>query len=361
MTRDSRLRSVRLVLLFFFFSSRRRHTRSLCDWSSDVCSSDLRFDLRKVARILAIDGDQRHFPEIEPVAQRCRLGAPGLLGGGLRELDRDVVGGDRDQADGARVAHRADTLEHLGAARQLAAAFLDPDDVARQRAVAVGCPDVENLAQLAVGRRHDADTRPAGRLLVEAEDVLGAAAQAADDAGFVGVLAAALQRGEHAVADRRGRAAARAMRVDLDARRGAVFFFVVAARHGQQVAVFVDAHDLQYGDVSQCFGVLECLGAVGGDVARVAQVAQELLELDALIALQSEGTRNLALAYGSGALLDECQNFVAGRDATLSHRFRYAMAFPVPWPSSWGRPSSWRWPSWRASRRDRWRARERPS
>src|SRR5260221_7339647 len=30
---------------FFFFSSRRRHTRSLCDWSSDVCSSDLRYFL----------------------------------------------------------------------------------------------------------------------------------------------------------------------------------------------------------------------------------------------------------------------------------------------------------------------------
>src|SRR5437588_5568246 len=30
-----------LSALFFFFSSRRRHTRSLCDWSSDVCSSDL--------------------------------------------------------------------------------------------------------------------------------------------------------------------------------------------------------------------------------------------------------------------------------------------------------------------------------
>src|SRR5260221_10702420 len=27
--------------MVFFFSSRRRHTRSLCDWSSDVCSSDL--------------------------------------------------------------------------------------------------------------------------------------------------------------------------------------------------------------------------------------------------------------------------------------------------------------------------------
>src|SRR5688572_13905215 len=30
-----------LSFFFFFFSSRRRHTRFDCDWSSDVCSSDL--------------------------------------------------------------------------------------------------------------------------------------------------------------------------------------------------------------------------------------------------------------------------------------------------------------------------------
>src|SRR5205085_9083894 len=29
-------------ICLFFFSSRRRHTRFDCDWSSDVCSSDLR-------------------------------------------------------------------------------------------------------------------------------------------------------------------------------------------------------------------------------------------------------------------------------------------------------------------------------
>src|SRR6267142_3959221 len=29
------------IFFFFFFSSRRRHTRLTCDWSSDVCSSDL--------------------------------------------------------------------------------------------------------------------------------------------------------------------------------------------------------------------------------------------------------------------------------------------------------------------------------
>src|SRR5256884_10009100 len=30
------------VVVFFFFSSRRRHTRCSRDWSSDVCSSDLK-------------------------------------------------------------------------------------------------------------------------------------------------------------------------------------------------------------------------------------------------------------------------------------------------------------------------------
>src|SRR5438132_612772 len=31
---------------YYFFSSRRRHTISLCDWSSDVCSSDLTLTFR---------------------------------------------------------------------------------------------------------------------------------------------------------------------------------------------------------------------------------------------------------------------------------------------------------------------------
>src|SRR5690242_21945367 len=36
-----------VCFFFFFFSSRRRHTRLTCDWSSDVCSSDLA--LRRIA------------------------------------------------------------------------------------------------------------------------------------------------------------------------------------------------------------------------------------------------------------------------------------------------------------------------
>src|SRR2546427_11746563 len=38
--------------MFFFFSSRRRHTRFDCDWSSDVCSSDL--DLRRRVNVLPL-------------------------------------------------------------------------------------------------------------------------------------------------------------------------------------------------------------------------------------------------------------------------------------------------------------------
>src|SRR5690242_20801420 len=37
------------TFFFFFFSSRRRHTRLTCDWSSDVCSSDL---VRRLVRAL---------------------------------------------------------------------------------------------------------------------------------------------------------------------------------------------------------------------------------------------------------------------------------------------------------------------
>src|SRR5438093_8591665 len=51
---------------FFFFSSRRRHTRLVSDWSSDVCSSDLRHAPRHAAREF-----RRH--EIGGAAQAYRL------------------------------------------------------------------------------------------------------------------------------------------------------------------------------------------------------------------------------------------------------------------------------------------------
>src|SRR5256886_8278814 len=60
-------------VVMFFFSSRRRHTRFDCDWSSDVCSSDLpsflamglrkRFDHVKRVRKIGWDADAARTPD----------------------------------------------------------------------------------------------------------------------------------------------------------------------------------------------------------------------------------------------------------------------------------------------------------
>src|SRR5256886_9216273 len=56
----------------FFFSSRRRHTRFDCDWSSDVCSSDLigvvlrkltHLRERKTTTFIDIERDRRLRPD----------------------------------------------------------------------------------------------------------------------------------------------------------------------------------------------------------------------------------------------------------------------------------------------------------
>src|SRR2546426_7547902 len=54
---------------FFFFSSRRRHTRLQGDWSSDVCSSDLRHretDTRPVDQVHAVCGVWNAYTVIAP-------------------------------------------------------------------------------------------------------------------------------------------------------------------------------------------------------------------------------------------------------------------------------------------------------
>src|SRR2546430_8324611 len=53
------------VFLVFFFSSRRRHTRFDCDWSSDVCSSDLT-DMRSIAGQLTLE----HVVPLASLAER---------------------------------------------------------------------------------------------------------------------------------------------------------------------------------------------------------------------------------------------------------------------------------------------------
>src|SRR5215213_5234145 len=100
---------------FFFFSSRRRHTRLVSDWSSDVCSSDLRRGGRAQADagtpgrvyVLAEDGNPKPVSvrtgvtdgsHTELVAGELEAGAAIIVGGGPRQQTAQTP----ESAPGAR-------------------------------------------------------------------------------------------------------------------------------------------------------------------------------------------------------------------------------------------------------------------
>src|SRR6267143_3686451 len=59
---------VSTIIFFFFFSSRRRHTRWNCDWSSDVCSSDLETSRIKLGSAVVV------VPLYQPVRLLSEIG-----------------------------------------------------------------------------------------------------------------------------------------------------------------------------------------------------------------------------------------------------------------------------------------------
>src|SRR5204862_5142032 len=80
-------------LSLFFFSSRRRHTRSLRDWSSDVCSSDL----ARAART-AIDaerGGSRRLGLAHPLPDRRRAGGDRVLAAAPAGRNRELREAER--------------------------------------------------------------------------------------------------------------------------------------------------------------------------------------------------------------------------------------------------------------------------
>src|SRR6516164_9901594 len=64
---------------FFFFSSRRRHTRWNCDWSLDVCSSDLVEGRNLTVDFVQDDHQDRLAAEVGEFARR---GVDVIVGGG---------------------------------------------------------------------------------------------------------------------------------------------------------------------------------------------------------------------------------------------------------------------------------------
>src|SRR5260221_13306207 len=90
----------KMVTVFFFFSSRRRHTRSLCDWSSDVCSSDLEIAGPEPVQIeMAARGPKKYYELHRRLSEqdarahlagRSTRGATLRYPGGMRSEERRV-------------------------------------------------------------------------------------------------------------------------------------------------------------------------------------------------------------------------------------------------------------------------------
>src|SRR6266496_4799513 len=100
---------------FFFFSSRRRHTRSLRDWSSDVCSSDLIEEpAPRTVWLLCAPSAEDLVPTIR---SRCRVVT--LVVPSSAAVARVLA--ERDGIDPARALAAARAAQgHIGRARRLA-------------------------------------------------------------------------------------------------------------------------------------------------------------------------------------------------------------------------------------------------
>src|SRR5207245_3204515 len=70
-----------VTMLYFFFSSRRRHTRCYRDWSSDVCSSDLRLAAQPRA---FCELDIAHPPQLPQPSRRKVAQIASRAAGGVR-------------------------------------------------------------------------------------------------------------------------------------------------------------------------------------------------------------------------------------------------------------------------------------
>src|SRR4051812_49577187 len=81
------------MCFFFFFSSRRRHTRLTCDWSSDVCSSDL----------IGTDGSPEQLQNAFKTA--LRQGADAVI---LNAVNRAAVAKQIQEAQQKGVAFRSE-------------------------------------------------------------------------------------------------------------------------------------------------------------------------------------------------------------------------------------------------------------
>src|SRR5712664_3839407 len=97
-----------VFFVFFFFSSRRRHTRSDRDWSSDVCSSDL----RQKGNVDAALADFRKAVALDPSDAKSLAQIGDIL-----ESGGDVAGAEKAYVDALAIEPSAEVDKRLDGLR----------------------------------------------------------------------------------------------------------------------------------------------------------------------------------------------------------------------------------------------------
>src|SRR6266487_1467419 len=97
-----------LDIVFFFFSSRRRHTRWTGDWSSDVCSSDLRG--RALGYTMTLPTEDKFLMTRQELVDELAM----LLGGRVAEelVFSDITTGAQNDLDRATKIARQMVTEY---------------------------------------------------------------------------------------------------------------------------------------------------------------------------------------------------------------------------------------------------------
>ena len=267
-----------------------------------------------VAGVGRVDGDQRQIAQIlAPSAKLGLFGGFGLRQHGVGEGVGDAVGMDGDQA---RHLLGFGIAEPLGDARGLhagaaAARELEADQLAALGVVGAATRYRPLFQLLAVDGIDDPGaTRQRAK---DAEHPIGGARELLDGARLIGIVGVgALRRDarEHAVADAGGRTRIALALGHEDAGRGPLLRVPGGgARH--ELAIPVAGHDLDHRHRRQHSG-LHQLAARARDQPVVGHAAQQLLERDAVGALNAEGTRDLPLAGLDVGGLEKIEDLLLG-------------------------------------------------
>ena len=266
----------------------------------------------EVARIGAVNGDQRDIAQVGAVGQAGHGHGRRFVEGRRRKLGRNPGTVERDQTDGPGVRRIAQPVDDHAAARAVLDARpgrqLGDHQFAVFGAMAVGLGDQQRVLAALVG---GLDLPAGAPVAVHADDPAAGhrRAKPLDGPAFITVVAQPPQPRQHPVAFGQGRVTA-AFRRHVDRRRRRLG--VPTGRPGHHLAIRVDGLDHQDGDLAERLGRCHPATAAALDQAFRLDLLDQRLQRHPVGTGDLEGAGDLPLAHRGRAAADEIDHLLLG-------------------------------------------------